>query len=385
MMSIVNGQPSVQIETGNASILVATANDLELRSFEGSTVASIRSVLSSLSDVNSTAVQAYSKANQANQLATMNDAAIGLLSQQIAARLNFSGEAASEASLMTQISSMAVRMSRAEAALNRLETHSLATCTQLCTGGTCRNTTTGTGSLFTCHCNPGYFGNFCQQTNAPTSAPTARPTEAPTELIIDTCAQAPQTGTYRMRPGFTAYCIVTGSSEPNWMRVLHWPGSAYRINTAAVNAAQCALPNPNGHCKLSDAHINSVIPTGSRGRYYWANTSALSSSLYIWTTSAYRDDALQFGINTRTCRAAVRRSWVDRFPGTSFRNNYIDFLSPSDNSYNQRESCTRFFMGINTVDCWPGRTGTRCIHGGSTCNLGRYAFIPNWELYIAAA
>jgi hypothetical protein len=41
---------------------------------------------------------------------------------------------------------------------------------------------------------------------------------------------------------------------------------------------------------------------------------------------AFSDNAMQFGIDTRTCRAAVRANWVAGNPGTAFRNNYLDFL-----------------------------------------------------------
>ena len=67
----------------------------------------------------------------------------------------------------------------------------------------------------------------------------------------------------------------------------------------------------------------------SHSRAY--NLHARTHSLpFLPARFAISDNAMQFGINTRTCRAAVRTNWIAGNPGTAFQNNYLDFLRYGD-------------------------------------------------------
>mmetsp|Transcript_11361 Transcript_11361/g.34205 ORF Transcript_11361/g.34205 Transcript_11361/m.34205 type:complete len:424 (-) Transcript_11361:162-1433(-) len=413
VVAVAAAQNQMKIQSENNNLAAYTYNDFVVNTvprFGGTPTmtASIRGIVSSIA-ANSGAVAQLAtqastsmsnmatsvssiaaSASAANEATTANSLVFGQLSAQVSTQLPFTGTAASQSWVVQSMVSLSVQVSQATAAIASLETHSSTQCETLCGAngqGSCRRSQSNT-ALFECVCNGGARGPLCAVTTAPTLPPTNRPTNAPTQVGIPSCAQATRSGTYQIRSSaglFSAYCLVRGGGEPNWMLISAWSGNGYNINTAAVRASACATGNPTGFCKLSDVQINSVITNGAR--YYYLDTTTSAENMYIYTERQYQDNARSWNAMSATTRGAVRSTWAANLPGTLFSRPWIDFLYVRDGQFNRQETCQRYFVGHGALDCWSGANNFRCIRGGSQCSLvaSAYSYVQNWKMYVAAA
>jgi len=119
--------------------------------------------------------------------------------------------------------------------------------------------------------------------------------------------------------------------------------------------------------KLSDSKINQ-IGKGKDGyaRIYRLHSPDNTYPAWIRTKqSSYNDLKAQWGMltgsNTRICLASsyqACRTWATM-------GGWLDLLYSKPAIGGQ--SCQRYFLGHNGLDCWPSNGGYRCVRGGGSC------------------